>query len=108
MFKNINIISIFILFAYLLCYANTKVCYVKMPKENKEQNQEQNQQPCDTSPPGYGCACSPTDNESCKRCCGKALGCGFGAIGDDGRVSGYYCRPDGLNKFNACAAACPA
>jgi len=34
MLKNLNVLSIFIIFVYLLSYANTRVCFVK-PKVDK-------------------------------------------------------------------------
>jgi len=99
MFKNINIISIFIIFVYLLCYANTKVCYVKMPKadnpgnnpgtDNPGNNSGQPDNPGNnpgTDNPGNnsgqpaepaacdtslhaGCPCKTNDYDSCADCC---------------------------------------
>jgi len=90
MFKKFNVLYIFIIFAYLLSYANTKKCFV-LPKENQEtENQElenkepENQEPCVSD---FVCACSTTDNESCKTCCSAETGC-TGGLGSEGCTSG--------------------
>jgi len=82
MFKNINITSIFIIFVYLLCYANTKVCYVKMPKAENQgtenpgtENQEsENQEPENQGIGPYGCYSSSTNMDGCWECCYAGAG----------------------------------